>query len=398
MKPLRVLVVTTSYPSAARPADAIFVHTQCRALARLGVEIKVLAPTPWVPRLLLSWNTRWDLYHSLPGHSSWEGVDVLRPRYLALPRANYWYVPHLHYARAAEQMRAWRPGLVHAHMGYPAGLAGVVIARRWGVPSFVTLHGSDIHIHPDKSPFYQRHIRSALRQATGVIAVSNALAEGAERLAGRRPSVLPIGIDLPRFARLQDKAAARKSLKLPADKKLLLFVGSLLKEKGLPEIAALMAELAARGVALAIVGDGPLKAMARAIPGAICTGLLPNEMVAQYMRAADLLLLPSRSEGMPTVLIEAGASGLPVAASNVGGVPELLGQDRGWGIQPGSVPALKEAVLEALADPSEAACRSARLRDFVIKEYDAAENARRLLAMYAELAEAARSGARRALP
>ena len=384
MMPLRVLVLATSYPSEARPADGIFIHTQCHALAQLGVDVRVLNPIPWVPRLMSRLRKRWDCYHNLPALRVWDGVEVSRPRYLAFPRANYWYSPHWHYARAAEQRRGFRPDLIHAHMGYPAGLAGVVVARRWGIPSIVTLHGGDVNSAPGKSLLYRLHIKSALKRATGLIAVSKALAEKAEQLAGRRPCVLPIGIDLAKFAQFRGKENARRELGLPVGKKLLLYAGALLAAKGIPEIGELMSGMDTRDVALVIIGDGPLESMARNIKGAICTGVVPNDLIAHYMRAADLLLLPSHEEGMPTVLVEAGAADLPIIASDVGGIPELLCDGRGWVVPRGSVPALKDAVARALADPSEAALRSSRLRELVLRDYDVRQNAKKLLALYAE--------------
>jgi teichuronic acid biosynthesis glycosyltransferase TuaC len=103
------------------------------------------------------------------------------------------------------------------------------------------------------------------------------------------------------------------------------------------------------------------------------------------LAAADLLILPSYAEGLPTVLVEAGACGTPVLATRVGGIPELLQQDRGRLIEPGSAPALREAILDVLARPEVARQQAERLREHVREAFDADLNAGHLLRVYQEL-------------
>ncbi len=96
-------------------------------------------------------------------------------------------------------------------------------------------------------------------------------------------------------------------------------------------------------------------------------------------------MLPSFSEGMPTVLVEAGAAGLPVVASDVGGIRELLGDGRGSIVPAGDRPALVRAIDSVLSGEAEAAERANRLREYVARNYDADENARRTLGIYDSL-------------
>jgi teichuronic acid biosynthesis glycosyltransferase TuaC len=100
------------------------------------------------------------------------------------------------------------------------------------------------------------------------------------------------------------------------------------------------------------------------------------------MSAADVLVLPSHSEGLPTVLVEAGSLGLPVIASPVGGIPDLLEHGRGTLLRGVSSAAIGEALdgFERNRSSAEAAAR--RLREFVLAEHDVDTNAGRLLDVY----------------
>jgi glycosyltransferase involved in cell wall biosynthesis len=100
------------------------------------------------------------------------------------------------------------------------------------------------------------------------------------------------------------------------------------------------------------------------------------------MSAADVLVLPSHSEGLGTVLVEAGSLGLPVIASAVGGIPGLVGADRGVLLDEISSAAVGAALDEFALRRSAAIAAAARLRAFVLAEHDVDTNAGRLLEIY----------------
>ena len=118
-----------------------------------------------------------------------------------------------------------------------------------------------------------------------------------------------------------------------------------------------------------------------------CLGQQPNPVVRAHMAAADALILPSYREGLPTVVVEAGAAGLPVIASTRGGIPELINQETGFPLEEISPKAILQALAQLRSNPAQAQERAERLQAHVYQHYDASQNAQVLLGYYRQLVE-----------
>ena len=168
-----------------------------------------------------------------------------------------------------------------------------------------------------------------------------------------------------------------------------MYVGELKRAKGVREFvdAILGLDGPVMGV---LVGDGPERGYgtddSRAAQRIEYRGAQPHEDVVRYMSAADVLVLPSYSEGLPTVLVEAGSLGLPVIASSVGGIPELLGTDRGRMLPEISATSVAAALTEFADDRPGAHEAASRLRQVVRRDYDVDVNAAELLQSYRSIA------------
>lgn len=283
--------------------------------------------------------------------------------------------------------RSWNLPIdvIHAHFAYPSGAAAASLTRSWGIPYVLTLHGSDVNFFPSQDRLAKRQFVRAVRAAARVTAVSEALAVRTVAETGIKPIVLPIGLDLRKFSKPVEKTEARRILGLPENRTLLLFVGNLYDKKGVRELLAALAALSARNVLGVFVGAGPLSSLIEVSPWATLAGVQRNEAIPLFCNAADAMVLPSHAEGMPTVLVEAGAAGLPVIASNVGGIPELLGEDRGVLIQPKSAADIVQAAIELMDEPMASLEQAARLRSYVHHHYDADRNAALMVDIYREV-------------
>jgi teichuronic acid biosynthesis glycosyltransferase TuaC len=368
--PLRVLVTTRLFPSAADPLAAAFNRQQFAALGRL-CDVQVLGVVPWFPGagLFKRWSAAGRLT-SVPARERIDGLDVEHPRVFYLPRVGHALAPALYTASLLPWLRE-RRGKVDVVLGswaFPDGVAAVTMARLLGVPAVVKLHGSDLNVLSELAPV-RRLLRRSLPRAERVVAVSRGLAEKARVLgvAPGRIALVPNGVDRQLF-RPQDRAAARRDLGLDlGDRPLILYVGRLEQAKGTGDLLAAFQRLAAArpDAVLALVGDGSESARcaeaAASYPGRV---LFPGPRllveVARWMAACDLLVLPSWNEGTPNVVLEALASGRRVVATRVGGIPDVLGTPAlGELVPPRDPEALAAALVSALAQPYDPAALSA---------------------------------------
>jgi glycosyltransferase involved in cell wall biosynthesis len=281
------------------------------------------------------------------------------------------YIPFL--CRSVAAALRGNHDLVHAHYGFHSALLPGLLGRR---PLIVTFHGSDALVEPQRHRLYRRWQEMVVARAARLIAVSR---EVRQRLIDEldadpeRVIHLPCGTDTEHF-RPGSRDDARERLGLPAGP-LALFVGRLAEGKGL----ALLRETAARlpEVTFVMLGEGPLQWQAAncRFPGA-----RPHGEIAAWLQAADLLLLPSFSEGTPVTVLEALATETPVVCTRVGACPELVTEGRtGLLIPPGDGEALTTAVRAGLE--SERFVMAAG-RERIRREYDLGVIAGRLVEIY----------------
>ncbi len=249
----------------------------------------------------------------------------------------------------------------------------------------------------DKVKRYHRLDAWSLPQGHRVVAVAQKAADTLVH-AGIAPSkivVIPNAVDRSDIDTPLSKAEARAALGLDPAAFVGAVVGRLSHEKGQDIALEALAQVAAAGaeLTLAFAGDGPdreaLEARTRALGlGDRVRFLGHQKQVGVVYRAADLLVMPSRSEAMPNALLEAMTVGLPVVATSVGGVPEVArhGVD-GWIVPPASPESLAAAMLEARRDPEARAARVAEAQRRTADRHAPARRADRYLDLYASVLE-----------
>lgn len=300
---------------------------------------------------------------------------------------------------AAEAVSRLLPGrsfdLLHAH-DFKANAVALRVASRHRCRTVATFH---LHTHGTaRLRCYELVDRWQLAQFDAVIAVARALADdpGLSLVAPSRIAVVPNGIDP---ARLEEAAAREReeAESLVGGERagpLVVAVGRLARQKGFDLLLRAVAHLGedVPGLRLAVAGDGPdgpqLARLACELGLERRVRWLGSRTgIAGLLVAADLVAVPSRSEGLPYVLLEALALGRPVVAAAVGGVPELVRDGvEGWVVAPGDEPALAAGLAAALAAPAERLRRAAAGRDRVRSSFHARGMAERTAAVYRRLA------------
>jgi len=364
MRPLRTLLFSTLYPSAARPVHGIFVETRLRQLLATGeVETRVIAPVPWFPFTAGCFG-EYARHAATPGHETRNGVKVDHPRYLLLPKVGMNLAPYA-LARAALPVakRLISEGfdfdLIDAHYYYPDGVAAGFLARALGKPFVVTARGSDLSLIPDyRLP--RRLILETAAQAAASIGVCRALMDRLAELGADESKlhVLRNGVDLQRFHPL-DRSQARRRLGLPAQARILLSVGLLIERKG--NQLAIEAIASLPDALLVLVGSGPelqnLQRLAQTLGVAErvrFVGQVANDELKWWYGAADALVLCSSREGWANVLLEAMACDTPVLATSIWGTPEVVSAPAaGVLMKTRSAASLREAYATLFSDPPQ---------------------------------------------
>ena len=361
------IFISNLFPNPAEPGRGLYNRDQMVALAHQGLKFHVISPLPWFP-FVNPWK------QAIPRHTTMDGIPVTYCRQLYLPGsrgAQNGYLYALSIRRTLSRLiRQHHPTFLWSSFAFPDGVGVAVEARRHGIPHVTSLLGSDINLN-HHYPSRWKTITKSLRQACLIFAKSKALRERVED--SFPPSALPPpppihidynGVDQDLFRPASREGACRQ-LGLDPSTKHILFVGNLVPVKDVATLIRAFARISSKvgsrksevgelhashspptsdlmpptsGIQLIIIGAGPEETSLRRLANDLghptsdirhpTSDLLfasrqPRETVALWMQACDCLCLPSLNEGVPNVILEAMACGLPVVASRVGGIPEI---------------------------------------------------------------------------
>ena len=336
---MNVLFLTTSYPTEADPVAGVFVQEHARAAAE-HADVAVLHLN------------RSHGHRGLPRLSRIAGEEFPTWR-VTYPWSPVAASAVAHFVAAARGWRAVRrsgfsPDVIHAHF-FLAGVPAVLLGRIARKPVVVTEQWSVFL--PDDPLELTSPLRTAARfayeRADLVLPASEALRRGIEAHGiHARFEVVPNVVDTTLFG---DGGGPRNGR--------LLAVGLLYEAKGYEYLFEALALLRSEGrdVELDVIGDGPGRADYRRLvtelgldDAVVFHGVVPKPEVARRMRDASLFVLTSRYDNNPCVLIEAMASGLPVIATAVGGIPEVVDESAGILAAPRDPRAIADAIAAAL--------------------------------------------------
>lgn len=336
---MRILTFTSLFPDSSRPNFGVFIYQRMAHVAkRAGNTVTVVAPVPYAPSWLPSKKAK--QFRRVPRKEQFGNLVVYHPRYPLLPKIGltvHGLLMFLGAYRTVRQLvREQQFDCIDAHFVYPDGFAAVLLGKEFGLPVVASARGTDINLYPSI-----RHIRPILKytvqQARGLIGVCSALSDEMVALGAAKENVRTIGngVDSSRFYPV-DQASARSELGIPANRKVVVAVGSLIVRKGYHLLIPAIAELKKRGVPalLYIAGEGEHRAYLEELISELglqndvsLLGNVPNEKLKSLYSAADVSCLSSSREGWANVLLESMACGTPVVASRIWGTPEVVVSD-----------------------------------------------------------------------
>ncbi|MCY2967233.1 MAG: glycosyltransferase [Planctomycetota bacterium] len=337
----KVLVLASTFPSSVQPIHGVFVKERVKAVAaRDEFDLRVMSPIPYFPPL--KFFPRWYPLSQVPRQEVIDGLAVSRPRYALIPKiGGYWHSELMYWGirNAVKRLYAEFPfELIDAHFVYADGVVAAMLGRDYNVPVVMTARGEDMARFP-QLPVIGQSIRWGLQHATRLIAVSEEFAGKMRDLgaASDKVSVISNGVDTTKFQMIpQDEA--RRAVGLPVNRPIILVVGYLLENKGFHLAVRALPAIRQRfpDAMLVIVGGVARWGLdyTKEIEAAIqetgmeesvrMVGPRPPEEVHLWYSSADVFAMLSQREGSPNAPMEALACGLPIVATPVGSIPQLL--------------------------------------------------------------------------
>jgi glycosyltransferase involved in cell wall biosynthesis len=351
---MRVLFYSSIFPRPWNTTLGIYCFHACRAMARLGHDVRVVSPRSWLERP--------GAAKPLAGLSE---LNVEYPLYVYPPRVLHSASDRfmeLSSRRVVRRLFAeWRPDCILSYWVHPDGAVAARLARRLQIPSAVIVGGSDVLVLPRQGGARRRSILRALHSIDAVITVGQHLADATVALGipARKVHVVYQGVDTEVFSP-GSMTAARRRLGLAEHGKVLVAVGSLLPVKGIDVLLQALSSLRKKrsDVQLCLVGKGASRADLEAQAAKLglrdavrFVGSVEQSQLPDWYRAADVTVLASRSEGVPNVLRESLACGTPFVATSVGGVYEIAAGTMNRVVAPEDPVALERAIEATLEEP-----------------------------------------------
>lgn len=383
---MKLLLITNIFPNPQDPLRGVFVYNISQKLKEM-CELSVISPLPWVPKVLRVLN-RYKRFMSVPGLFEIGGLKVISPKYFAFPKLGTIHpifmfislLPNIYRFKKNKSV-----SVINAQCIFPDGIAVCWVARLLKLPLVLSALGTDVNLY-SKYIFRRPQIVNALKWATKITVVSEAQKKLIHALGINENKIVVIknGVDAGRF-NIKDKEGCRDILKIEKNLKIVLFVGRIEEIKGITYLIDAFGKLvkAGRDYRLLVIGGGnqitqyKKKVSKMKLDGHISfIGEKSQDELPLWYGACDMFCLPSIMEGCPNVILEALASGRPVVASKVGGIPEIVNKKNGILFNVGNT----EQLADALKITMETEKNEHEIRDSV-KNYTWENTAKKYLSV-----------------
>lgn len=348
---MKVCIVCPGWPGKVNHWNGIFIQEQANSLIKAGCDVSIVTAQVFKEDPLFELDGKIKIYRFW-----FPSKRKLLAEYSKIPAIRIGIYLLTGTLRTLRVIRKERPNIIHAHWAIPSGLIGVIVGKLLRKKVIITVHDSDVTTFPSRSKIAKSLISYALNQASYIVPTNSTLEEIVKKnfnIPKEKISVIPLGIDKELFKPF-NKETARSSLDLPKNKKIILFIGALLKIKGVDYLVESMPQIikANKDAVFLFVGEGPLQKKLKERIDSLgysskvqFVGSKPYKEIPLWLNASDVLVLPTLSKGLGMVVIEAISTGTPIVSSPVGAAKKLVLEGvNGFTVEPGQSVKIAEKV------------------------------------------------------
>ncbi len=346
---LRVALISGNY-NMVRDGPTQALGRLVQHLLDRGAAVRIFAPTVEHPQV------------EQPG-------EIVSIPSFAIPGRGEYRIPLGLVGKAQQQFEAFQPNVVHVASPDRAARHGAKWARDNGVPVLASVH-TRFETYPQyyhlgfMEPVVEAWLRKLYRRCDALVAPSDGMVDVLRQQRMHRDiGIWSRGVERSIFNSGVRDLALRRGIGIADDEVAIGFLGRVVMEKGLPEFAATMQELTARGVPhkVLVLGDGPAREwFADKVPEARFAGYLKGAELGRWVAGMDVFFNPSITETFGNVTLEAMACGVPVVAARATGSTTLVCDgETGTLVEPGDIVAFADALQRYVEDPALRAAHGA---------------------------------------
>lgn len=398
---MRVLVISQMFPCKRHPTSAIFFANLLKELAAKVDELIVITPRPYIPKFVTKIKKGWAKWYLDPMISKQDGMEIIRPYVLTLRGISFLGINSLLWQCSLFNIvkNLIKTRKIEILLGYnmiPEGITAVCLAKMFKLTAGFWAIGSDVNDIANHNQLNHCLTKKCIEKSDIIITESKDLEIKIIQLSTKSLNVKTFykGIDVSNFQNLPPKDILLKKLQLNPDKKYILFVGRLIYDKGIYEIAHTFVSIAKKypDLDLILIGEEieKEKLIGKFIEAGVLNrvylkGIVPYKEVAYYMKISDMLVLPSWAEGLPNVVMEAMAVGLPVVATDVGGIPEVIENGvTGLSVPAKNIEKLTEAIIQMMEDKILRETCVKNAKKLIYEKFDVKRNVLQLCSLLEE--------------
>lgn len=331
---MKVLMACQNHPDKYNPYWGVFIERSISSIVDQGINATAIIPRPHV---LPVKGVPYSYFSKLPLKEETGSYTKYYPRYFYFPPKRLFYGfsgdSYSKHVTKFSKKNIEVPDVIHAHHVFMDGYGMIKLSREWEVPLVMVEHGAILKEILNWKPMYRKIIET-LNSADLIMCVSDdlfsiALDNGIDE---NKLSVVPIGVDIDLFKK-ENVELIKEEFNINDSTKIILYVGQLIPRKGLNYLIEAIPKIVSKhkDALFVFAGTGPQRDELESIclqkgilSSILFTGGIDLTQLIKWYSIADIFLLPSLSEGRPTVIYEAMSCELPIIATDVGGVSEQV--------------------------------------------------------------------------